>query len=202
MCLLSIFRSSQLCMEHGNMFIQLTTLLCAIQMLTNECRCMKFVDLPSDSDYPDARSNKLSKNAEHYSKDTKINRRFFTEVKNYRRQNPMEMALKQKVAVLVAQSIHDTIIAMESVQELKDRLRVEAPYRIGFLFSIVKKTRATMNELFDMTVQYKDDWKALEASKVFEMVIKNNVDMTNYVKQLVETHRKYRNDTVGRGGAV
>lgn len=86
------------------------------------------------------------------------------------------------------QTMHDTEKKIKSVQYLKDRYRDRAPYRAGFILSMVKKTRDVLNELFNVAVKHRDDWKALEHLKIFELIVHTNVDTTNLVRQLVEIH--------------
>lgn len=103
--------------------------------------------------------------------------------------------LKHKIALLVDQTMHDTELKVNSVQRAKQRHRFKAPYRIGFILSLVKKSRDVLNELFNVAVKHRDEWKALEQLKIFELIFHTNVDTTNLVRQLVEIHIQNLNAT-------
>lgn len=65
---------------------------------------------------------------------------------------------------------------------------------------MVKKSKDVMSELFNIAVKHKDDWKALEQLKVFELIVHTNVDTTNLVRQLVEIHIQHINATSTESG--
>lgn len=104
-------------------------------------------------------------------------------------------SLKQKITVLVEQTIYDTDRKIQSVQSIKDSNRDKLPYKIGFILSMIKKTRDVLNELFNVAVKHRDEWKALEQLKIFELIVHTNVDTTNLVRQLVELHIQNLNVT-------
>lgn len=103
--------------------------------------------------------------------------------------------LKTKISTLVQQTIHDTERKIKSVQHIKEKNRDEAPYKAGFILSMIKKSRDVLNELFNVAVRHKDEWKALEQLKIFELIVHTNVDTTNLVRQLVEIHIQHLNAT-------
>ncbi|CAH2090968.1 unnamed protein product [Euphydryas editha] len=103
--------------------------------------------------------------------------------------------LKSKISSLVDQTLYDTERKISSVRNLKEKHRDEAPYRVGFLLSMIKKSKEVLSELFNVAIKHKDDWKALEQLKIFELIVHTNVDTTNLVRQLVEIHVEHLNST-------
>ncbi|CAH4006646.1 unnamed protein product [Pieris brassicae] len=103
--------------------------------------------------------------------------------------------LKLKITTLVEQTIYDTEQKINSVKPLKDQHREQAPYKAGFILSLIKKSKDVLNELFNVAIRHKNDWKALEQLKVFELIVHTNVDTTNLVRQLVEIHIQHMNAT-------
>ncbi|XP_050351634.1 uncharacterized protein LOC126774251 isoform X2 [Nymphalis io] len=110
-------------------------------------------------------------------------------------ENEKDETLKSKIATLVDQTVHDTERKITSIKKLKEEHRDEEPYRAGFILSMIKKTKEVLSELFNVAVKHKDDWKALEQLKVFELIVHTNVDTTNLVRQLVELHIQHLNST-------
>ncbi|CAG9561359.1 unnamed protein product [Danaus chrysippus] len=104
--------------------------------------------------------------------------------------------LKSKITTLVEQTLHDTQTKIDSIQHLKEQHRNEAPYKTGFILSMIKKSKDVLNELFNVAVKHREDWKALEQMKVFELIVHTNVDTTNLVRQLVEIHIQHMNATI------
>nr|XP_032520669.1 uncharacterized protein LOC116772551 [Danaus plexippus plexippus] len=104
--------------------------------------------------------------------------------------------LKSKITTLVEQTLHDTQTKVSSIQHLKEQHRNEAPYKTGFILSMIKKSKDVLNELFNVAVKHREDWKALEQMKVFELIVHTNVDTTNLVRQLVEIHIQHMNATM------
>lgn len=103
--------------------------------------------------------------------------------------------IKSKISVLIDQTLHDTGNKITDMKDLKNKHRDAGPYKAGFILSMVKKCKDVMNELFNVAVKHKDDWKALEQLKVFELIVHTNVDTTNLVRQLVEIHIQNLNTT-------
>lgn len=103
--------------------------------------------------------------------------------------------IKVKITQLVQQTLHDTERKIKSIQHLKESNREVPPYKIGFVLSLVKKTKEVLNELFNVAVKHRDSWKALEQLKIFELIVHTNVDATNLVRQLVEIHIQNLNAT-------
>ncbi|CAH2256679.1 uncharacterized protein LOC120630643 [Pararge aegeria] len=103
--------------------------------------------------------------------------------------------LKSKISTLVKQTVHDTNKKMELVSHIKEHLRDKYPYKVGFILSMIKKSKDVLNELFNIAVKHKNDWKALEQLKIFELIVHTNVDTTNLVRQLVEVHLQHLNST-------
>ncbi|XP_053606477.1 uncharacterized protein LOC128672961 [Plodia interpunctella] len=96
--------------------------------------------------------------------------------------------LKTKISILVQQTIHDTTKKIEAIQQIKAENRDKVSYKAGFLINLVKKSKDVVNELFSVGVKHKDDWKALEQMKTYELLVHANVDTDNLVKQLVDIH--------------
>ncbi|XP_047026410.1 uncharacterized protein LOC124634816 [Helicoverpa zea] len=105
--------------------------------------------------------------------------------------------LKSKISTLVNQTMHDTQRKMTSIETLKNKYRDQGPYRAGFVLSLIKKSRDVLNELFNVAVKHRDEWKALEQLKIFELIVHTNVDTTNLLRQLVEIHLTHMNSTQG-----
>ncbi|KAJ0178177.1 hypothetical protein K1T71_006000 [Dendrolimus kikuchii] len=110
-------------------------------------------------------------------------------------QEEKDANIKTKISTLVQQTMHDTERKIQSIQHLKEKNREEAPYRAGFILSMIKKNRDVLNELFNVAVKHRDEWKALEQLKIFELIVHTNVDTTNLVRQLVEIHIQHINAT-------
>jgi hypothetical protein len=106
--------------------------------------------------------------------------------------------LKYKISTLVQQTVHDTERKMKSIEHVKEKHREMAPYKTGFILSMIKKSRDVLNELFNVAVKHKDEWKALEQLKILH----TNVDTTNLVRQLVEIHIQHLNSTSSQGNAA
>ncbi|XP_047993853.1 uncharacterized protein LOC125232249 [Leguminivora glycinivorella] len=94
--------------------------------------------------------------------------------------------LKEKIGFLIEQTINDAKKELLAVDEYKSQHNRTAEYRIGFLMYMVKRSRDVMNELFTVAVNHKDDWKALDQLKIFELIIHTNVDTSNLLRQLLE----------------
>lgn len=103
--------------------------------------------------------------------------------------------LKNKISMLVQQAIHDAKIKMKTVEDIKEKYKDDPSYRVGFIFSNLKKSKDVMNELFNVAIKHRHDWKALEQMKIFELIVHTNVDTTNLVRQLVEIHLQHMNST-------
>nr|XP_034831548.1 uncharacterized protein LOC117988506 [Maniola hyperantus] len=103
--------------------------------------------------------------------------------------------LKRKISSLVDQTVHDTNKKIKLISHVKEQLRNEIPYRVGFILSMIKKSKDVLNELFNVAVKHKDDWKALEQLKIFELIVHTNVDTSHLVRQLVEVHIQFLNST-------
>lgn len=99
--------------------------------------------------------------------------------------------LKMKISTLVQQTLHDTNQKIQSIKHLKEKNREAAAYRAGFVLSMIKKARDVLNELFNVAVKHREQWKALEQLKIFELIVHTNVDTTNLVRQLVELHMQH-----------
>lgn len=110
-------------------------------------------------------------------------------------ENEKDNNLKVKIATLVEQTVYDTDRKIKSIQSLKESYKDKHPYEIGFILSTIKKTRDVLNELFNVAVKHRDEWKALEQLKIFELIVHTNVDVTNLVRQLVERHIQNLNVT-------
>lgn len=111
-----------------------------------------------------------------------------------------DLDIKNKIATLVQQTVHDTARKITSIQNVKKNHKEQAPYKIGFILSMIKKARDVLNELFNVAVKHRDEWKALEQLKIFELIVHTNVDTTNLVRQLVEIHIQHLNTTNGKTG--
>lgn len=187
-----------------------------MQLFANECKSLKFIDLPSDSDEPEAFETKTTVAKESSTDAVTINypklttltnstlltgRRFLPVMKQGVDPNadPYELdddaLLKKKIAVIIQQTVHDTTKKVQSVQKVKERIRDQPPYKAGYILSLVRKSRLMLNDLFNLAVKHRDNWKALQQLKVFEYIVHTNVDTTNLVRQLVEVHIQYLNST-------
>lgn len=187
-------------------------------MIAEECKCLKFIDLPSDSEDPDAKvgvhalESVTTPTSEHQHSSppveppASVRRRFMSGPRQQssdiiikQRSGPDDEAtekyLKQKISTLIGQTIHDTTKKVKSVQKIKDKTREQAPYKAGFILSMVRKSRLMLNDLFNLAVKHRDNWKALQQLKVFEYIVHTNVDTTNLVRQLVEIHINHLNST-------
>lgn len=116
--------------------------------------------------------------------------------------NEKDENIKKKITSLVEQTLHDTEKKIESIQGIKNANRDLAPYKIGFILSMVKKSRDMLNELFNTAVKHRDSWRALEQLKIFELIAHTNVDTTNLVRQLVEIHIQHINSTMAHGNSA
>lgn len=114
--------------------------------------------------------------------------------------NDKDERIKSKISTLIDQTLHDTVNKVASIKDFKEKHREEGPYKVGFILSMVKKSKDVMSELFNIAVKHKDDWKALEQLKVFELIVHTNVDTTNLVRQLVEIHIQHLNATNTQDG--
>ncbi|XP_046969026.1 uncharacterized protein LOC124536515 [Vanessa cardui] len=159
---------------------------------------LKYIDVQSrESDVS------LDNSFENKSTKTKVGRRSWLVNSNFKFRakdrdtngDEKDETLKSKIAALVDQTVHDTERKIATVKELKEKHRDEGPYRAGFILSMIKKTKEVLSELFNVAVKHKDDWKALEQLKVFELIVHTNVDTTNLVRQLVELHVQHLNST-------
>ncbi|XP_045766752.1 uncharacterized protein LOC123868321 [Maniola jurtina] len=103
--------------------------------------------------------------------------------------------LKRKISALVDQTVHDTNKKIELISHVKEQLRNEGPYKAGFILSMIKKSKDMLSELFNVAVKHKDDWKALEQLKIFELIVHTNVDTTHLIRQLIEVHVQFLNST-------
>ncbi|XP_022830361.1 uncharacterized protein LOC111359144 [Spodoptera litura] len=99
-----------------------------------------------------------------------------------------DVTLKSKISLLVNQTMEDGHKKMQEIESLKEKYRDQKPYRIGFVLSLIKKSRDVLNELFNVAVKHRDEWKALEQLKIFELIVHTNVDTTNLLRQLVDIH--------------
>lgn len=71
-------------------------------------------------------------------------------------------------------------------------------YRLGKHLSLMKKCKMVMSELFDIAIKHKNDWKALEQLKIYEMILHANVDANNYINQMLEVQLYFLNSTAGQ----
>ncbi|CAB3220134.1 unnamed protein product [Arctia plantaginis] len=186
-------------------------------MLANECKSLKVIDLPSDSEEPESMESETTE-ARESSTDSatrdfpqistfpnsvvsSTGRRFLPIMRegmdqmSEQFQSDDDVLLKKKIAVIIQQTVHDTTKKVTSVQKVKERVRDQPPYKAGYILSLVRKSRLMLNDLFNLAVKHRDNWKALQQLKVFEYIVHTNVDTTNLVRQLVEVHIQYLNST-------
>lgn len=180
-------------------------------MLTENCKCLKLLDL-SDSDTHFAQPKGERRSALKYKSYLQVSttqpkprRRYWlvnedvplgnmtVQPRTY--EDEKDANIKHKIATLVQQTMHDAEKKMTLIQELKDEYREEAPYRAGFILSMVKKSKDILDELFNVAVKHRDEWMALEQLKIFELIVHTNVDTTNLLRQLVDVHVKHLNAT-------
>lgn len=107
-----------------------------------------------------------------------------------------DVNLKYKIATLVGQTMSSAEKQMKNVEQIKETYREQGPYRAGFVLSLVKKSRDVLNELFNVAIKHRDEWKALEQLKIFELIMHTNVDTTNLLRQLVDIHLNHLNATL------
>ncbi|XP_063623540.1 uncharacterized protein LOC134795581 [Cydia splendana] len=98
----------------------------------------------------------------------------------------LDNTLKEKIGFIIEQTLNDARKELASINDLKAQYNKTAEYRIGFLMYMVKRSRDVMNELFTVAVNHKEDWKALDQLKIFELIIHTNVDTSNLLRQLLE----------------
>ncbi|CAD0200936.1 unnamed protein product [Chrysodeixis includens] len=198
------------------MFKILTAILYTIQIFILNCECLDLIDVPPD--HPDSFSPPqpnlkftLGSMYEPYeppkeTTDSYDGRRYWllSDSPNYTPklkanvyEDEKDINLKSKISTLVQQTMHDTDRKMKMVQQLKEKHREESPYRAGFILSLIKKSRDVLNELFNVAIKHRDEWKALEQLKIFELLVHTNVDTTNLLRQLVDIHLSYLNATSG-----
>lgn len=103
--------------------------------------------------------------------------------------------LKQKIANLVDQTMQDTQKKMKKTEMIKRANRNSPPYKVGFILCMIKKSKNVMDELFNVAMKHRDQWKSLQHMKVFELIVHTNVDTTNLLRQLVDVHLKFMNSS-------
>ncbi|CAH1638598.1 unnamed protein product [Spodoptera littoralis] len=193
-------------------FTKVAVILCTLETLAQLIRCLELVDLtekPSRSKWGAKKYDKLPVKYEEYKPihvTVKPIRRYWllSDNNQYSKSAPVQQRvyedekdsnIKQKIAMLVEQTMQDAHRKMKLVEELKSEYREEAPYKAGFILSMVKKSKDVLDELFNVAVKHKDEWMALEQLKIFELIVHTNVDTTNLLRQLVDVHVKYMNAT-------
>ncbi|XP_063382038.1 uncharacterized protein LOC134668521 [Cydia fagiglandana] len=98
----------------------------------------------------------------------------------------LDSTLKEKIGFIIEQTLNDARKELASINDIKSQYNKTAEYRIGFLMYMVKRSRDVMNELFTVAINHKEDWKALDQLKIFELIIHTNVDTSNLLRQLLE----------------
>ncbi|CAH0694028.1 unnamed protein product [Spodoptera exigua] len=113
-----------------------------------------------------------------------------TYLKSFRKayEDEKDFNLKSKIRMLVGLAMQDVSKKMEDTEYIKEKFRNHKPYKAGFVLSLIKKSRDVLNELFNVAIKHRAEWKALEQLKIFELIVHTNVDTTNLVKQLVDIH--------------
>lgn len=110
--------------------------------------------------------------------------------------------LKQKIANLVDQTMKDTQKKMKQTEEIQAEHREESPYKVGFILCMIKKSKNVMDELFNVAVKHRDQWKSLQHLKVFELIVHTNVDATNLLRQLIDVRLKHLNGSKSKEDKV
>ncbi|KAJ8716000.1 hypothetical protein PYW08_013285 [Mythimna loreyi] len=185
-------------------FIKLALTICTIKMLIQVCKCIDLIDIDSYQPKPDSEPPKF----EEFKPDRlelKPIRKYWllNEHPQYTRgpamprvyEDEKDTNLKQKIANLVDQTMRDTQKKMKKTEEIKRDNRDAPPYKIGFILCMIKKSKNVMDELFNVAVKHRDQWKSLQHLKVFELIVHTNVDTTNLLRQLVDVHLKYMNSS-------
>ncbi|XP_061714640.1 uncharacterized protein LOC133523178 [Cydia pomonella] len=98
----------------------------------------------------------------------------------------MDNTMKEKIGFIIEQTINDARKELAGIDDLKAQYNRTTEYRIGFLMYMVKRSRDVMSELFTVAVNHKEDWKALDHLKIFELIIHTNVDTSNLLRQLLD----------------
>ncbi|CAH2039469.1 unnamed protein product, partial [Iphiclides podalirius] len=192
----------------------ITTVYCSL-LTTYNCFGINLIDVKQDINASEETTEKFTTCSATESTDTtsRVYPPIRTTVKNQKRrfmivtpirpvfrqaerfEDEKDKNLKNKISMLVQQSIHDAKLKMKTVDNLKEKYKDDPSYRVGFIFSNLKKSKDIMSELFNVAVKHRHDWKALEQMKIFELIVHTNVDTTNLVRQLVEIHLQNLNST-------
>ncbi|PZC75716.1 hypothetical protein B5X24_HaOG205690 [Helicoverpa armigera] len=177
-----------------------------MKMLIQLGRCLELVDL-SDVELPPKSRERAPIKYEEYrpiKRPPKAIRRYWLLNNNQNAEDPpvqrgyedeKDANIKQKITMLVDQTMNDTQRKLKLTDELRLKHREEAPYKAGFILSMVKKSKNVLDELFNVAVKHRDEWAALEQLKIFELIVHTNVDTTNLLRQLLEVHVKHLNAT-------
>ncbi|KAJ8713598.1 hypothetical protein PYW07_013968 [Mythimna separata] len=183
-------------------FTKFALTLCTIKMLIQVCQCIDLIDIDSYQPKPDSETAKFEEfKPEHL--ELKPIRKYWllNEHPQYTRgpamprvyEDEKDTNLKQKIANLVDQTMRDTQRKMKKTEEIKRENRDAPPYKIGFILCMIKKSKNVMDELFNVAVKHREQWKSLQHLKVFELIVHTNVDTTNLLRQLVDVHLKFMN---------
>ncbi|RVE47862.1 hypothetical protein evm_007493 [Chilo suppressalis] len=189
------------------MKIALRIMMICILCIMKESLCLKFIDVfktDTRSSFESEEDSDSSQEENNYpplksTTETNVLRRNLLEKSNIRREGyrdqDRDADIKVKIATLVEQTVHDTNRRIKSIDHIKNKYRDDAPYKAGFILSMIKKARDVLNELFNVAIHHKNEWRTLEQLKVFELIVHTNVDTTNLVRQLVEIHIQNLNST-------
>ncbi|XP_063363412.1 uncharacterized protein LOC134652178 [Cydia amplana] len=163
-------------------------LVCAICMTVYQSNGIQLIDIPKEY------INRLDLRSRLYQRYKVKPFRPLSSMKQTRRQGGnmgqinkvMDNTLKEKIGLIIEQTLNDARKELASIDVLKAQYNNTAEFRIGFLMYMVKRSRDVMNELFTVAVNHKEDWKALDQLKIFELIIHTNVDTSNLLRQLLD----------------
>lgn len=176
----------------------------AVHIISENCKCVKLIDLPSDSEEPNSIVTK-KKMSQIYMQFAPVN----ISMKGIRRLTPnfrrgisrrqeakhsfrFTSEIKDLVRTLVAQAMLDTNRTVLSMRKLRDNMKKNPDYKIGFITSFIRKERQQLNDFFEMALKFKDHVKVLQQMKVFEYIMRSNVNITTLVRQVIHLHIQKR----------
>lgn len=196
----------------GLYIYKLSSITGTIQTLTEECKCDDFMDLPSDSgetdfinqslntekSFIDDKSLKLhqtnSNNSRTFEQNkVNLNRHHIISRRMEKKENPQDAVFKGIINGLVKQSLLDNNRSLHSLDNIRNRIKNEVTYQIGFITRFIKHQRDLMNDFFDLAIKNRHNVLILQQMNVFEHIMHTNVNITNLVNRLVSIHIKHKN---------
>lgn len=170
------------------------------------------MDLPSDSgetdfinqslntekSFIDDKSLKLhqtnSNNSRTFEQNkVNLNRHHIISRRMEKKENPQDAVFKGIINGLVKQSLLDNNRSLHSLDNIRNRIKNEVTYQIGFITRFIKHQRDLMNDFFDLAIKNRHNVLILQQMNVFEHIMHTNVNITNLVNRLVSIHIKHKN---------